>query len=54
LDRDAARGGIVRRRFLRALQTSFLTRVRGVTLPGVMLAYQRAEHKRSVECSVDE
>ena len=44
LDRDATRGGIVRRRFLRALQT----------LPGVMLAYQRAEDKRSVECNVDE
>jgi phosphate/sulfate permease len=54
LDRDATRGGIVRRRFLRALQTSFLTHLRGVTLPGVMLAYQRAEDKRSVECNVDE
>src|SRR5262249_14384836 len=36
LDRDAARGGVVRRRVLRALQISFLTRVRGVILPGVM------------------
>ncbi len=32
LDRDAARGGIVRGRFLRALQFSFLTRRRKVTL----------------------
>jgi hypothetical protein len=36
LDRDAARGGIVRSRFLRALQISFLTRRREVTLRGGM------------------
>jgi hypothetical protein len=34
LDRDASRGGIVRSRFLRALQISFLTRLRRVTLLG--------------------
>jgi phosphate/sulfate permease len=38
LDRDAACGGVVRRRFLRALQISFLTCLRGVTLPAVILA----------------
>jgi hypothetical protein len=38
LDRDAACGGIVLGRFLRALQTAFLTRLRGVTLLVVWLA----------------
>jgi hypothetical protein len=36
LDRDAAGGGVVRGRLLRALQISFLTRLHGVTLCGGM------------------